>query len=234
MSDNTNIQAPVSDAKVAIGNPSGSKDKATAITLKLNTNYTSMGPRSGRKLAKATITKAAAKTLNDANLKINAVPKDGETLKDPISHEPETVTILEEKDLSKETMASKTATLFMLAWDKMYKSAIGTDAYIKKYSAFLNARSEFYKEIGLPIPDPKKKAPLLSEDQKNLYRQRLTEFGFSYWETQISYKVPGQKAVRTLMYRTLKKPDLNKVKEDLVRHTEIISKDVKFSVKDAK
>lgn len=205
-------------------------EKQKVMTLKLNANYTSMGPRSMKKLANTEVTKAAGKVLNQTNLKIKVKNPEDETQKTPVSHEPMTKLILEETDLSKEETFGSEAAKYMLAWGKKYKSAIGTDNYIAKYSAFLNARKEFYTEIGMNVPDSAKKAPELTEDQKNLYRQRLTSFGFSYWEIQLSYKVPGKKAVRTLMFRTLKKPNLDQVYDDLKRYFDVIDNRITIKI----
>jgi len=236
MSDITKTENPSNTFEGFATQPTSSKtdgDKPKEMTLKLNANYTSMGPRSLKRLANTDVTKAAGKVLNQTNLKIKVKNPEDQTQKTPVSHEPMTKLIAKETDLSKEEIFGSEAAKYMLAWGKKYKSAIGTENYIEKYSAFLNARKEFYTEIGMNIPDSAKKAPELTEDQKNLYRQRLTSFGFSYWEIQLSYKVPGKKAVRTLMFRTLKKPNLDQVYTDLKRYYDVIDNKIDIQIDSA-
>lgn len=189
-----------------------SKPKKPEVpTLKLLYNRTHIGPTTGLKVAKTELSKATGKVLFNNQLKVKAVKEKTDSNENrPMPND--------KVEIPLGTDHAVKATKYFLAWDKKYKGAIGSSSYQKKYTDFLSYQRSVYEILGISVStDTKGKTvkPELTEQQRGLYNEQMRKFAFSYYETRISYKVPGVKAVRTLTYRTLKQPDLSKIYSEL-------------------
>lgn len=193
------------------GNPTPQGEESTnpkvaKPTLKLLCNKTHIGPVSEGKVAKTELSKATGKVMFNNQLQV--VVKQERTETDTKQSPKQKIDIPLLLDPGME------ATKYFLAWDRYHKSEIGTPNYQEKYKAFLVQQKATYESLGISIAtDSKGRSikPELTEQQRSIYNKEMRPFSFSYYETRLSYKSPGVKAVRTLTFRTLNPPDLEKI-----------------------
>jgi hypothetical protein len=167
-------------------------------TLKLLQNKTHIGPVSEGVVAKASLTKAAGKIMFDNNLKITVANTGDEVGK---VSDPTKKPVVKKIKLPAGN-EPQTATLMMLAWDKLY-GTVGTASYQNKYQEFAQMQKTTYEKLGLNL-GPNSTKPELTEQQRRMYNEMMRPYAFSYYEYRLSYKQPGVKAVRSLTYRSLK------------------------------
>jgi len=206
-------------------NTSKSGEQVAPTTLKLLQNKTHIGPVSSGRAAKASLSKAAGKIIFDSNLKVtvNETGAEAGKISDP-TRKP----VVQKINLLRGREPHQ-ATLYMLAWAKLYPET-GSKQYQEKYEAFARAQGATYKQLGFDLGpnDPK---PMLTEQARRMYNDKMQPFAFSYYEYRLSFKKPGCKAVRSLTYRTLRPMDIERTVSRLTEQVQKLSKDLTVEIR---
>lgn len=182
--------------------------KVTQPTLKLVMSRTSLGPRSMARSIKASLEliPSAAKIKKQGQLVVTSAKESDDKDKDrePLpDHEVIEIPLTPGNEDAE-------AFLYQLAFDRFTGGNPGSEQFIKKSGNFYQARNNWYTSMGIPVPEGRHR-PELTKDQQELYNAAVRKFGFSYWQIQLSYSRPDRKAVRSKVYKNLKRPNLQGV-----------------------
>lgn len=177
-------------------NQQSSSDASGSCTLKYVVNRTHLGPVRQTRKAK-TLSKAASKIKLTSDLQL--VPADSQSAGASEARQGGSRSY-SQIILEGGSNTAKKALLVVESWSRFY-TGVGTPEYVDMVNALARERQVVYAELGISV-QPGKKAPLLTEEQRQFYNKRLLPFAFDYWEHRISYKVPGRKAIRTHTYRS--------------------------------
>jgi hypothetical protein len=182
-------------------------------TLKVVVNKTHLGPAKGKKDGRAIISASANKARLDNKLavKFNKEEKESDSKESKTNSQPEVNRSLVINLTS--DLAGEDAVYYMMAWDLLYKGP-GEPAYITKANLLSKVRGETYQELGINLK-PGDKAPILTEEQKVTYNQKVYPFSFDYYELALSFKQSGKRSVRSKSYRVLNNPDLERISQRL-------------------
>lgn len=204
----------------------GISESTQTATIKLIRNKTHIGPISHGKGIKADLSKATQKIMFNNNLKVTVKTEDdSEKVNVTSSNKP---VVLEIEPLPGLTIVDSASYIYS-AWDQICKG-VGTNSYISRYQQFHQKQLKVYSELGINL-NPNSPKPELTEQQRQIYDQRMSKFAFSYYEYRLSFKQPNCKAVRSLTFRTLKPKDLELLENQLIGRAKVIKEKITFTVK---